>query len=127
MDGKHELMKKLALSLIVVPLLFSSCKKCVECEIRLKESQDIIGSVDEFCGSDKKVEEEEERLRAEYTCIECSVQTDLGTANSGIHCGDRAFTDSLENDWESGAAEIGTSANCIYYRDTANVTCVLAN
>jgi hypothetical protein len=119
-------MKKIFLFL-VVPLLFAGCKKCVECEIRLKESQHVIGFVDEFCGDDKKVEEEEERLRADYNCIECSVQTGIGTANSGIQCGDRAFTDSLENDWDNGAAEIGTDANCIYYRDTANVICVLKN
>ncbi|MFT6209650.1 MAG: hypothetical protein ACJAYA_000063 [Bacteroidia bacterium] len=119
-------MKKLLLFLFV-PLIFAGCKKCVECEIRLKQSQDVIGFIDEFCGNDKKVEEEEERLRADYNCIECSVQTGIGTANSGIHCGDRAFTDSLENDWDNGAAEIGTGANCIYYRDTTNVICVLKN
>ena len=61
-------MKKL---LLIVPLVFAGCKKCVECEIRLKQSQDVIGFVDEFCGNDKKVEEEEQRLRADYNCIEC--------------------------------------------------------
>lgn len=104
---------------------FSACTKCVECEIKLKESQDIIGAVDEFCGTNKKVEEEEERLKADFTCIECSVNTGLGNANSGVVCGDRAFTDSVEAAWDAGALEIGTSANCIYYRDTADVRCVL--
>ena len=111
--------------IIITAAFLSGCTKCVECEIKLKESQDVIGYIDEFCGTDKKVEEEENRLRADYTWIECSVNTGLGQAQSGVVCGDRAFTDSVEATWESGAAEIGTSANCIYYRDTANVVCVL--
>ena len=108
-----------------VAVAFVGCKKCVECEVRLKQSQDIIGFVDEFCGTDKKVEEEENRLLADYTCIECSVNTGGGTAESGVLCGDRTFTDSVQSSWDAGAADIGTSASCIYYRDTANVTCVL--
>ena len=118
-------MRYLAVITIVVAVLNSGCRKCVECEIRLKESPEIIGFVDEFCGTNKKVEEEEGRLRSDYTCIECTVNTGLGNATSGVHCGDRAFTDSIEADWEAGAIQIGTSANCVYYRDTANVTCVL--
>lgn len=118
-------MGRFFIILVGLAIVASGCKKCVECEIRLKESQDVIGFVDEFCGTDKKVEEEEDRLKADYTCIECTVNTGLGNANSGVHCGNRAFTDSIEADWESGAADIGTTANCVYYRDTANVTCVL--
>lgn len=119
-------MKKL-LPFFLIPFAFIACKKCVECEIRLKQSQDVIGYVDEFCGSNKKVEDEEERLLAEYYCIECSALTGMGTVSSGIHCGNRFFVDSVEADWESGALASGTSANCIYYRDTANVRCVLKN
>lgn len=111
--------------ILVVAAVFAGCTKCVECEVRLKESQNVIGSVDEFCGTDKKVEEEENRLRADYTCIECSVNTGIGTAHSGVLCGNREYTDSIEASWDAGAADIGTSANCVYYRDTANVTCVL--
>ncbi|MCB9187005.1 MAG: hypothetical protein H6601_09690 [Flavobacteriales bacterium] len=111
--------------ILLVATCFFGCKKCVECEVRLKQSQTVIGSVDEFCGTDKKVEEEEDRLRADYTCIECSVNTGAGNAYSGVLCGDRAFTDSIKASWDAGAADIGTSAQCIYHRDTANVTCVL--
>lgn len=120
-------MNKLVFLTLGFALLLGSCKKCVECEIRLKQSQEVIDYIDEFCGSDKKVKEEEERLRADYTCIECSVQTGFGPTNSGIQCGNRAFTDSVERDWKNGAADIGTAANCIYYRDTTNVACVLKN
>ena len=119
-------MKKLLL-LLIVPLVFAGCKKCVECEIRLKQSQNVIGFVDEFCGNDKKFEEEEQRLRADYNCIECSALTGFGTATSGVHCGNRAFTDSIDSDWKNGALQSGTSANCIYYHDTTNVRCVLKN
>jgi hypothetical protein len=124
MDGKYELMRSI-LAIFVLAAVLNSCTKCVECEIRLKQSQDVIGSVDEFCGTDKKVEEEENRLRAEYNCIQCSVNTGIGTANSGVVCGDKAFTDSVETAWEQGAQESGYFAICIVYRDTANVTCVL--
>ncbi|MCF8460147.1 MAG: hypothetical protein K9G46_05440 [Flavobacteriales bacterium] len=118
-------MRKPALILLFVPTLLFGCKKCVECEIKLKESQDEIGHVDEFCGTNKKVEEEEERLHADYTCLECVVNTGLGEATSGVQCGNRAFTDSVEADWKQGAFDLGTTANCTYYRDTVNVTCVL--
>ncbi|MFT4595730.1 MAG: hypothetical protein ACI85G_001667, partial [Psychroserpens sp.] len=37
----------------------------------------------------------------------------------------RSFTDSIQAGWEQAAFDIGREANCIYYRDTANVTCVL--
>ena len=106
---------------LVVATAFSSCTKCVECEIRLKQSQDVIGFVDEFCGTDKKVEEEENRLRAEYKCIECEANSGFGPVNSGVFCGDGAYVDSIEQAWEGGS----TTATCFVYRDTANVTCVL--
>ena len=118
-------MQKLIPYILGVAFSLTACTKCVECEVKLKESSDVIGRIDEFCGTDKKVEEEEERLRQNYTCIECSVNTGLGNANSGVVCGDRAITDSVEAAWDAGALEIGTSANCIYYRDTADVRCVL--
>jgi len=104
---------------------FSSCKKCVQCEIRLKESQEVIGFIDEFCGNDKKVEEEQERLRAEYSCVDCTIETTFGPVSTGIHCGNRAFTDSIKSDANASATNLGTSTSCVLYRDTANVTCVL--
>lgn len=113
--------------LLSIPFLLSACTKCVECEVKLKQSQEVIGYVDEFCGTDKKVEEEEERLKDEHTCIECIVQTGFGETRSGVVCGDLHFTDSVEAGWEEAALGLGTSANCTYYRDTVNVTCVLKN
>lgn len=106
-------------------VLLNSCTKCVECEIKLKESQEVIGYVDEFCGTDKKVRNEEDRLRSDYKCIECSVNSTFGQATSGVLCGDGSYIDSVQSSWQQAAAQIGTSASCVYYRDTANVTCVL--
>jgi hypothetical protein len=111
--------------LFVLPILMAGCTKCVECEIKLKQSQEVIGYVDEFCGTDKKVEVEEERLHNDYYCIKCSVNTGMGTATSGVECGERAFIDSIQASWNAGAANIGTTADCRYYRDTVNVLCVL--
>ena len=118
-------MKYLALFFLTNALILTGCTKCVECEIRLKESQTVIGFVDEFCGTNKKVAAEEERLREDYTCVECIVETGLGTVTSEVQCGDRTYTDSIQAGWEQAAFDIGEEAECIYYRDTANVTCVL--
>ncbi len=125
MDGQYELSMVRLLSFLVLSFLISGCTKCVECEVKLKESQDIIGYVDEFCGTDKKVEAEEERLRSDYTCVECNVTTGFGPTSSGVLCGNREYTDSIQAEWDAGAFILGTTANCIYYRDTANVICVL--
>lgn len=119
------MIKKFLLVVATLPVIAGGCKKCVECEIRLKQSQDVIGHVDEYCGTKKKVDAKEEELASEYNCIECSVNTGGGTANSGVHCGNRAFTDSIETAWENGALQSGNTAVCIYHRDTANVTCLL--
>lgn len=118
-------MKFRFLSILVIPFLIAGCTKCVECEIKLKESQTVLGNVDEFCGTSKKVSAEEDRLRADYTCIECVVVTQSGPVNSGVQCGDRAFTDSIQAGWDQAAFDIGTDADCTYHRDTVNVTCVL--
>ncbi len=113
------------LSFLVIPFLISGCTKCVECEVKLKDSQDILEYVDEFCGTDKKVEIEEARLRNDYTCVECEVATGFGPLSSGVLCGNREYTDSVQADWDAGAFDLGTTAYCVYYRDTANVICVL--
>ena len=118
-------MKCRLLTILIIPVLISSCTKCVECEIKLKESQTVLGNIDELCGTDKKVSAEEDRLREDYTCIECKVVTPSGPINSGVRCGDRAFTDSIEAGWDQAAFDIGTDADCTYYRDTVNVTCIL--
>ncbi len=118
-------MKKTIFILLFIPILLCGCKKCVECEIKLKQSQNVIEYIDEFCGTNKKIEEEQARLIADYTCVNCIVNTGLGPASSGVECGDRAFTDSIVADWKQGAFNLGTTANCTYYRDTVNVTCVL--
>lgn len=118
-------MKFRLFSFLVIPFIIAGCTKCVECEIKLKESQTVLENIDEFCGTDKKVSAEEDRLRADYTCIECMVQTQSGPVNSGVVCGDRAYTDSVQVVWDQAAFDIGTSAECTYYRDTVNVICVL--
>ncbi|MDP6909040.1 MAG: hypothetical protein QF371_06015, partial [Flavobacteriales bacterium] len=101
------------LCFLVITILISGCTKCVECEIKLKESQDIIGYVDEFCGTDKKVEAEEDRLRSDYTCIECIVHHPaFGPTPTGIYCGDRSITDSVHSASNESALNLGTTADC---------------
>lgn len=118
-------MKNAIFLVLISAVAFSSCKKCVQCEAKLKQSQQVLTTVDEFCGTKKDIEAEEARLNDENICIKCMVTTGFGPTDSGIVCGDQAFTDSVETTWNEAAASIGTSANCVYYRDTVNVTCVL--
>lgn len=118
-------MKKGLFLIIISAATFSSCKKCVECEVKLKQSQQVLTNVDEYCGTKKDIEAEQERLNAENICIKCSVNTGFGPTDSGVLCGNLAFTDSVETSWKQAASSIGTYANCTYYRDTVNVTCIL--
>lgn len=112
--------------LLSAPLMMAGCTKCVQCEITLKEAFVTVANIDEYCGTGDDIEDEENRLVTdEYTCIECIVNTGFGQSTSGFHCGDRAFTDSLEDAWRTGAMEAGLSHNCTFYRDTLEVTCVL--
>jgi hypothetical protein len=110
----------------LIALLMSGCTKCVQCEIELKEAFVIVKTIDEFCGTTNDIEEEENRLISEeYSCVKCIVNTAFGQSTSGFLCGDRAYTDSVENDWRTGAMQAGLFHNCTFYRDTLEVTCVL--
>ncbi|MCF8258968.1 MAG: hypothetical protein K9J06_15545 [Flavobacteriales bacterium] len=114
------------LPLLLLPILMVGCTKCVQCDIELKEAFVNIATIDEYCGTSDDVEEEELRLvNEEFSCIECVVNTAFGQSSSGFLCGDRAYTDSVENDWRTGAMEAGLFHNCTFYRDTLEVTCVL--
>lgn len=111
--------------LTLLLLAMAGCKKCVECDIDLKQAFVTVAEVD-FCGTSGKIEEEEERLlNSEYACVECVANTSFGSVSSGFHCGNRVFTDSLEDDWRNGGMETGHTVNCTYYRDTLEVICLL--
>jgi len=113
-------------SVVLFAIAMSGCTKCVQCEIELKEAFIIVTTIDEFCGTTDDIEAEEDRLISEeYACIKCIVNTAFGQSTSGFLCGDRAYTDSVENDWRTGAMEAGLFHNCTFYRDTLEVTCVL--
>lgn len=106
--------------------ILGGCTKCVQCEIELKEAFLTVATIDEYCGTNDEIEEEENRLVTEtYTCIECRVTTGFGQSTSGFLCGDRTFTDSVEEAWRTGAQQAGLFHNCTFYRDTLEVTCVL--
>lgn len=114
------------LPVILIAIVMSGCTKCVQCEIELKEAFVIVTTIDEFCGTTDDIEAEEDRLISEeYACIECIVNTAFGQSTSGFLCGDRSYTDSVENDWRTGAMQGGLFHNCTFYRDTLEVACVL--
>jgi hypothetical protein len=114
------------LLLLLAPALFAGCTKCVQCEIELKEAYLNVATIDEYCGTSDDIEEEENRLLIEqYSCIVCEVNTAFGLSTSGFLCGDRNFTDSVEDAWRTGAQQSGLFHNCTFYRDTLEVTCVL--
>jgi len=107
-------------------LLFGGCRQCVECTIDLKEAHQRVATIDEYCGTKGDVEAERRRLtESEYACIRCVVNGAFGQTNSGFHCGDRAFVDSLELAWRTGAMEAGLQHNCTYWRDTLEARCIL--
>lgn len=111
---------------LAVAMAATGCTKCVTCDIKLKEGFLHVATIDEYCGTDNDIENEEQRLAGdEYSCIECRVNTSMGQATSGFVCGNRAFTDSVNDDWRDGAMEVGLQHNCTYYRDTLEVVCIL--
>jgi len=111
---------------VAVAMLASGCTKCVTCEVTLKEAFLKVATITEYCGTESDIEDEERRLETEeYACIECRVNTNLGQASSGFVCGNRAFTDSVDDAWREGAMAAGLQHNCTYYRDTLDVVCVL--
>lgn len=116
---------RILLILTTITLLAAACTKCVECDIKLKEGFLHVATIDEFCGTSDDVEEEEQRLADEHSCIVCTVNTTLGPTSSGFLCGDRAFTDSVNDTWRNGAFAGGYSHQCVYYRDTLEVVCTL--
>jgi hypothetical protein len=114
------------LLLLLAPALLAGCTKCVQCEIDLKEAYLNVATIDEYCGTSDDIEEEENRLLTEqYSCIVCEVNTAFGLSTSGFLCGDRNYTDSVEDAWRTGAQQSGLFHNCTFYRDTLEVTCVL--
>jgi hypothetical protein len=114
------------LPLLLAPALLAGCTKCVQCEIDLKEAYLNVATIDEYCGTSDDIEEEENRLLTEqYSCIVCEVNTAFGLSTSGFLCGDRNYTDSVEDAWRTGAQQSGLFHNCTFYRDTLEVTCVL--
>lgn len=113
-------------TLCCVVVLWASCKKCVQCDIDLKEGNFQVAQIAEYCDTREGIKNEEDRLISqEYTCVECVVNASFGPTSSGFHCGDRAFVDSLENDWRTGAMQSGLQHNCTFYRDTLEVRCTL--
>jgi nitrogenase subunit NifH len=120
-----NMLRSLLLFSIVV-LVFAGCRQCVECTIDLKEAYERVDTIDEYCGTKGDVEDERRRLiESEYACIQCVVNGAFGQTNSGFHCGDRRFVDSLELAWRTGAMEAGLLHNCTYWRDTLEARCVL--
>jgi hypothetical protein len=111
-----------------MPFIFGGCTKCVTCDIDLKQGFLNVATIDEYCGTSDDIDEEENRLiQEEYACIECIVNTSFGQSSSGFLCGDRNFTDSVNDTWRDGAVQAGLQYDCVYYRDTLEVVCILKN
>lgn len=119
-------MKSLSLPLLSVALsAISACSHCELCEIKQKETALVVLSDHEICGTKDALDDEKASLDDNYNCIECIVNTTSGPASTGYHCGDRAFTDSLETAVRNGATAAGYTYDCTFFRDTLEVICVL--
>lgn len=115
-----------AVLLLIPALLMAGCTKCVTCSIDLKQGNLHVATIDEFCGTEDDIEEEEDRLLDdEYTCISCTAYANTGPLVSGFHCGNRVFIDSINDTWRDGALGAGYQYVCDRNRDTLDVVCVL--
>jgi len=119
-------MRRLSLILFFASLTgLTSCSHCELCEIKQKETSLLILTDYEICGTNDELDETKAALDNDYNCIECIVNTPSGPASAGYHCGERAFTDSLEAAVRNGAISAGYSYDCAFFRDTLEVICIL--
>ena len=120
------MMKKLlgALTLIGLIGFATGCKKsCLNCTIEHFDDLTIIAEVNDICGNDEDLKQEQDRLAIDYRCIQCVVFAGLSNSDTGIICGDVAFTDSVQASNEQAAIEIGANYTCELFADTLIIRC----
>lgn len=111
-------------ALVGFVFLASGCKKsCLNCTIEHFDDLSIVAEVNDLCGNDEDLKQEQERLAVEYRCIQCVVFAGLSNSDTGIICGDIAFTDSVQASNEAAAFEIGANYTCELFTDTLIIRC----
>ena len=101
----------------------AGCKRCVDCTVEHFEDLRIIAEVNDICGNEEDLSQEEANLAADYRCVQCVVFLGTGNHDTGILCGTRQYTDSIEQSNVQGANEIGVPVACEFFTDTLIITC----
>ncbi|MFT4526832.1 MAG: hypothetical protein ACI85F_003012 [Bacteroidia bacterium] len=121
---------KLGASLVLSFLLIgfgSGCKdSCIDCTIEHFLDLSVIAEVKDICGDDDELATEESNLSVDYRCVQCVVFLTTGNYDTGILCGTRAFTDSVEDSNAEGAIQVNTAYACEFFSDTLIITCHLS-
>lgn len=113
----------MVLSLIVIGLS-SGCKdRCIDCTIEHFLDLSIIAEVNDICGDDDELAVEEANLSVDYRCVQCVVFLTTGNHDTGILCGSRAYTDSVEASNAEGATQVNAAYACEFMSDTLIITC----
>lgn len=113
----------LVLSLFVVGLS-SGCKdRCVDCTIEHFEDLRIIAEVKDICGDEDELAVAESNLSVDYRCVQCVVFLTTGNYDTGILCGTREYTDSVEQSNSQAAIEVNAAYSCEFISDTLIITC----
>ena len=114
--------------LLLAIILNSGCKKsCLDCTIEHFDDLSLVATVNGICGNDNDLEQEQNRLSIDYRCIQCIVFGPLGDSDTGIICGDAAFTDSVQTSNEEAAYQIGAGYSCELFTDTLIIRCYMAD
>jgi hypothetical protein len=113
----------IVLSVFLVAL-GSSCKdSCMNCTIEHYEDLSVIAEVNDICGNEDELSVEESNLSVDYRCVQCVVFLQAGNHDTGILCGTREYTDSVESSNTEGAIQANVPYSCEIFSDTLIITC----
>ena len=102
----------------------SGCqKRCVDCTIEHYQNLSVIAQVNDICGDEDELAAEEANLAVDYRCVKCIVFLQTGPYDTGILCGTKEYTDSVENSNSEGAIQVNAAYSCEFFSDTLIITC----
>lgn len=113
----------LVIGLFLVSLT-SGCKdRCVDCTIEHFLDLSVIAEVNDMCGDEDELAVAEANLSVDYRCVQCVVFLTTGNYDTGILCGTREYTDSVEQSNSQAAMDVNAAYSCEFMSDTLIITC----
>ncbi len=116
-------IRDLILGLFAVSAISGCADSCIDCTIEDYRDLSIIAVVDGICGDEDELELAKSNLSVEYRCVQCLVFLTTGTYDTGMLCGTREFTDSVEQSNAQAATDINKPYSCEFFSDTLIITC----